>query len=225
MQNKIILILVSLILAACSDKTSFNTAIEAARAKGIDYLPKIKNSLPHFIETTLTPTWDEDSNIVKMPKFSLTNQNGETVTEEILKDKNTVVAFLFTSCAGFCPMLARKLKSMDEAVSKDMDLQYLLISVDPETDTPARLTEFAKNHKLKDSNKWNLLTGDKDFIYKLIRNTFASEVKKLDSISMRKFAHTEHFYFIDRKSNLRSILNGGDVRLNDQAKDIASKDW
>lgn len=188
-----------------SKNQSFEDAIAKHRNSSITYVPKIAKGLPFYTTKTLTPTWEENR-AVTIPKFSLVDQTGAIVDESLFRNKVSIVSFIFTSCAGFCPLLVNKLKILRSEISKNNDVQIVVITVDPEVDTSDRLLQYAKSHSL-DSN-WVLLTGSKQAVYNLSRSTFASEIRKIESENMRKFAHTEHFYVIDQKLRIRDILNG-----------------
>lgn len=83
--------------------------------------------------------------------------------------ERTVISFIFTSCAGICPMItanmSRAVPGLDELGD---DYQILLISVDPEYDTPARLTEYAE--RFDTSPKIRFLTGDRDDVFRVLRS-------------------------------------------------------
>lgn len=77
-------------------------------------------------------------------EFSLTDQNGNTVTNESLKGRPRLVYFGFTYCPDICPTA---LLAMGEAAKRlgDKAPAQVFISVDPERDTVAHLKEYAGN--------------------------------------------------------------------------------
>ena len=109
--------------------------------------------------------------VYPLPDVTLVDSAGEPVRfSEITGDaKRTIVSFIFTSCAGICPMItsnmARAVPKLDEM---DDDYQILLISVDPEFDTPARLTAYAE--RFKTGPKIRFLTGDGDKVFRVVRS-------------------------------------------------------
>jgi protein SCO1/2 len=76
--------------------------------------------------------------------FTLTDENGDTVTESIVDDKAVVLFFGYTHCPDYCPMtltlLAQAMNTLSEQEREQ--LRVLFISVDPERDTPALLKEY-----------------------------------------------------------------------------------
>jgi protein SCO1 len=93
----------------------------------------------------------------------LVNQNGEKMRlySDLLKDKVVVIDFFFSTCQGVCLPMNRNLQKVQEALGDHVgkDVHLISVSVDPATDTPARLKEYAK--KLDAKNGWYFLTGDK----------------------------------------------------------------
>jgi protein SCO1/2 len=93
----------------------------------------------------------------------LLNQDGEKMRlySDLLKDKVVVIDFFFATCQGSCLPLNRNLQKLQEALGDHVgkDVHFISVSVDPTTDTPARLKEYAK--KLEAKRGWYFLTGDK----------------------------------------------------------------
>jgi cytochrome oxidase Cu insertion factor (SCO1/SenC/PrrC family) len=96
----------------------------------------------------------------------LINQHGEKLRfySDLLKGKVVVINSFFSSCSSICPPMnqnfSRIQKALGERVGKDI---YLIsLTVDPETDTPSRLKEYAE--KLGAGPGWHLLTGKKENI-------------------------------------------------------------
>lgn len=93
----------------------------------------------------------------------LVNQNGEKMRlySDLLKGKVVVIDFFFSTCQGSCLPLNRNLQKIQEALGDHVGKEVYLISisVDPTTDTPAKLKEYAKNLNAKQG--WYFLTGEK----------------------------------------------------------------
>ena len=78
--------------------------------------------------------------------FSLVDQDGKPVTEAVLKGKWTAIYFGFTYCPDVCPTSLQALKEgLDKLGAKGKSVQTILISVDPERDTPAVLKTYLDN--------------------------------------------------------------------------------
>lgn len=96
----------------------------------------------------------------------LTDQNGEKLRlyDDLLKGKVVVVNAFFSTCQGVCSVTMPKIAEL-QAVAGDRlgkDVSFLSISVDPLTDTPAKLKKYAQGLGAKPG--WHLLTGDREAV-------------------------------------------------------------
>ena len=94
----------------------------------------------------------------------LINQDGEKVRfyTDVLKGKTVVVNAFFTTCTSVCPPMNRTMEKIQAAFGGRVGKDVFLVSltVDPATDTPARLKEYAA--KFHAGRGWTFLTGRKE---------------------------------------------------------------
>jgi len=80
-----------------------------------------------------------------LPEFSLIDQSGKLVTADTFRGHWNLVFFGFTHCPDICPttlqVLANARKALTDA-SADTVPRIVLVSVDPERDTPAILHRY-----------------------------------------------------------------------------------
>lgn len=80
--------------------------------------------------------------------FTLVNQDGETVTDADFRGEAMLIYFGFTYCPDICPF---SLQTMDAALDQ-LDpadrarFQPILISVDPERDTPEAMAAYVQSN-------------------------------------------------------------------------------
>ncbi|HYG64140.1 MAG TPA: SCO family protein [Thermoanaerobaculia bacterium] len=95
--------------------------------------------------------------------IKLVDQDGRErrLYSDLMAGKTVVIDVMFTTCNGVCPVLSRNLQRVQEALGDRVgkDVHLISISVDPETDTPARLKEYAARYKAGPG--WYFLTGPK----------------------------------------------------------------
>ncbi|MFT5680335.1 MAG: protein SCO1/2 [Myxococcota bacterium] len=167
--------------------------------------------LPFYEERTFTPRWLEPDAVPedfhRVSAFSLTNQRGESITEAVMDDRITVVNYFFATCSGICPKLSASMKSIDEAFGSDAPLVLLSHSVTPTLDTVEVLADFAEK-KGVDSDRWHLLTGDRDLIYHLGRSVYFVEEDLGKEKSVEDFLHTESIVLLDEEQRIRGVYNG-----------------
>lgn len=138
--------------------------------------------------------------------FSLTNQNGETVTQNTYKDKIYVADFFFTTCQTICPIMTDHMYQIQKEIVSDDDVMLLSHSVTPKIDSVAQLRKYA-NEKGVIDRKWNLVTGDKKQIYELARKSYLA-VKTDGNGDKYDMIHTENFLLIDKKRRIRGFYDG-----------------
>lgn len=98
---------------------------------------------------------------------SWTDQGGQPRTLRSLAGRPQVLAMVYTHCAHTCPAIVAEFKRMEAALPAGPDAPgFVLVSIDPERDTPARLAEFAASARL-DAARWTLLTGDAEGVREL----------------------------------------------------------
>jgi protein SCO1/2 len=203
------------VLCSCSRDDGFTQAIEKAQQSAVTQVNPTGAGLPYFAPHTLTPTWDKAAEHVKVPSLKLRDQSDSVRDQSMFQGKLTFVAFFFATCTGYCPALIERLKEVEAALNTVPNMQYVVLSVDPERDTPDKLKAYAKLRKL-DTRRWALMTGDRQVIYSLAKDTFVSEAFK--RASGKSFVHSEHFYLIDSTGSLRAVLNGTRLDVADKAK-------
>jgi protein SCO1/2 len=91
----------------------------------------------------------------------LVTQNGDSVRlySDLLKAKVVVINAFFGTCTGSCPRMAGILAGLQDRLADHLgkDVWLLSLSVDPETDTPEKLKEYAERFHAKPG--WLFLTG------------------------------------------------------------------
>ena len=97
---------------------------------------------------------------LKLTPTPLIRQNGTktTLSKELEGNKPTVLAFFYTSCTTVCPVTSQILAGTQALLGKDLEGSRIVsISIDPEYDTPERLTAYAKKFDAKP--QWQHYTG------------------------------------------------------------------
>ncbi|GGZ23003.1 SCO family protein [Asticcacaulis endophyticus] len=78
--------------------------------------------------------------------FTMTDQNGRVVTQDILKGKWSAVFFGFTYCPDICPLTLQHLNAVQKELGdKAKDFQIVFVTVDPERDSPAAMKSYIES--------------------------------------------------------------------------------
>lgn len=176
--------------------------------------------LPFYGDATFTPHWfGAESELLEgfhqIPPFRLINQEGDTLTEQDFAGKIYVTDFFFTSCPGICPKMTKNMIQLQKAFMSDPGVLLLSHSVTPERDSVSALKHYADSKGIK-SQKWHLVTGDRDQIYDLGRNQYFVEEDLGLTKKETDFLHTENFVLIDKDRHIRGIYNGLNQTAIDQ---------
>ncbi|MEM0960979.1 MAG: SCO family protein [Bacteroidota bacterium] len=159
-------------------------------------------SLPAYQSADLTPEWIAPAEARHaVGSFHLSDQTGADVTEADLDGRVTVVSFFFARCTSICPSLRSNLSDVQTAFHTDDRVQILSHTVMPETDSVDALGAYAGANGV-DATRWRLLTGDRDVIYRLARESYFADVAE------GGFLHTETFYLLDGQRRIRGVYNG-----------------
>lgn len=91
---------------------------------------------------------------VPIEEFSLKGEDGKPSTLASLEGGPSIVTFLFTSCTDVCPLTAQQIRgAMDQA---GRDIPVMVISVDPEGDTPDAVRRWLAQQRLEGRVRWGL---------------------------------------------------------------------
>jgi protein SCO1/2 len=137
--------------------------------------------------------------------FSLTNQNGQNITQADYKGKIYIADFFFTTCLTICPIMTKNMVEIQNEL-KDKNILLLSHSVTPQRDSVAQLKKYALEKGIDDS-RWNLVTGDKKQIYELARKSYLA-VKTDGDGGPFDMIHTENFILVDKEKRIRGFYDG-----------------
>lgn len=135
---------------------------------------------------------------------------GEARTLASLAGTVRVVAMVYTHCAHTCPRIVADLKRVEAEVeaSHPGAAGLVLVTLDPERDTPERLREFAGQSRLP-PERWTLLTGTEEgtrALAALLSVRYREEAG-------REIAHTNAIVVLDREGRIVHRRTGLDEPL------------
>jgi len=86
--------------------------------------------------------------------------NGQPLELRRLAGHVQVLALIYTTCTGVCPILVKELQAFSRDLPADLKdhTRFLLVTVDPQHDTIAALRQYRRDMKLDDA-RWKLLRG------------------------------------------------------------------
>jgi protein SCO1/2 len=118
---------------------------------------------------------------------TLTNQAGQSQRFALYRGNPVLVTMFYSSCPAACPLLIDTIRSVEATLSPAQkgQLRVLMISIDPERDTPAILGELARKRRV-DLSRWTLVRADPGTVRK-IAATLNIQYRKLPN---GEFNHT-----------------------------------
>lgn len=150
----------------------------------------------------------------EVPEFQLRDQDAKDFHGKTLQGKVWIADFVFTTCQGPCPRMSSRMRQIQDAT--EGAVQLVSFSVDPDNDTPAALSAYAKGFGANLS-RWHFLTGDKGVLNSLGKDTF-----KLQSVG-EGMDHSTRFVLVDAKGRIRGYYGlAEDGVVSRIAKDIAA---
>ncbi len=95
--------------------------------------------------------------------YQLTDEWSTSLDKKIqledLKGTKQIVAMMYTHCINACPIIVSNMKKIEKQLKNSKeDIDFVLVSLTPMTDSVAVLHDFAQTMKL-DESRWTLLSG------------------------------------------------------------------
>ena len=154
------------------------------------------------------------------PPFAFTDQNDQPFTDQNLHGHPYIADFVFTQCAGPCPLVTAKMAQLQKMTRPEVNL--VSFSVDPKNDTPAALKEYALKFNV-DPARWHFLTGKPEAIYEF---TKGMKISSQPADAQSPIIHSTQLLLVDGDGQVRGIYSTGEhadpETLNHLAKDADS---
>lgn len=159
------------------------------------------------------------SKIGPAPDFTLTNQDGQSLSLARLRGKVAVATFIYASCTDTCPLLTAKMAGIQKRLGSDFGsrVYFISVTVDPERDTPEVLGRYARAHRAN-LDGWAFLTGSPAQIREVSRS-YGIYVKKQERGDVD---HTFLTSIIDQGGTLRVQYLGVRFDPEEMLRDIRS---
>lgn len=144
--------------------------------------------------------------IARAPEFTLRDPAGKPVRLSDYQGRVVLLAFVFTTCPGVCPLISKQMQALQQGLKHEglfgTKANLLSVTVDPETDTAAVLTEYAKSYGA-DSAGWRFLRESPERT-KPVLQAYDEWTKLLPK---GELDHPARVYLIDQRGNIREIYS------------------
>jgi len=104
------------------------------------------------------PAWSGETNLYDLPN-TFTDDRGKELHLSEWRGKPMIVTMEYSECRFMCSTTFSQLKEIQAvADKKKINIDFLIISLDPHNDTPEAWQQYRKNRNIERDN-WHLLTG------------------------------------------------------------------
>lgn len=183
----------ALLLGGCAGQEARSAAPEQTAAATSAHAGHAADPHAHHATTDL----GADAPLAGMSVYQVaspwTDQHGATRTLAELRGRPQAIAMVYTHCGSACPRIVQDMKRLE---ARFPELGFILVSIDPERDTPGRLAEFAAGSRLGEN--WTLLRGSDDDLLELA----AVLGVRYRRISEEEFMHSNLITVLDADGNV-----------------------
>jgi len=146
--------------------------------------------------------------LATLPEFALENERAENAGLSDLHGRVWVANFIFTRCAGTCPVITRRMAELAKALDASpslRDVKLVSFSVDPDFDRPDVLREYGRTNGA-DPARWMFLTGTSETVRGLVRDGFKLPIGDQPDPNM-PIVHSQNFMVVDRQGRIRGTFD------------------
>lgn len=191
---------------------------------------------PRIIEApaggeTTAPKDDVASVGKKVIDFSLTDQDGKSLSPGDFEGKAWAITFIYTECPlpEYCILMSKNFSDLANRLADDAELgdriRLLSISFDPAKDTPAKLKSYGlgylgRNTKAGDFKIWKLAVGEDKKIREIA--DFFGLRYEVDEKDKTQFNHSLRTIVIGPDGVVRKVFSGNDWTPDDLLSELRS---
>ncbi|HMR73904.1 MAG TPA: SCO family protein [Polyangiaceae bacterium] len=193
------LLLLSLLLSACKgpSKEGATPPKDGATPPVAATASASHETLPAAVPITAAPIYDLE--------LTLVDQDGKSVGLDVYRGHPVIVSMFYASCPFACPTLISDIKRLERSLAPEAQrqLRVLLVSFDPERDSPEALRALARQHGL-DAKRYKLAQAPETQVRELAA-VLGIKYRKLDGGA---FNHSSVITVLDTSGMARAHADG-----------------
>jgi protein SCO1/2 len=138
-------------------------------------------------------------------KTSLVDQDGAKTSLDVYRGHPVLIAMFYATCPAACPTLTSDIKTIEGSLTPEQraDLRVLMVSFDPDRDTPAKLKGLVDKHKV-DTARWKFATSTETSVRE-IAAVLGVQYRKIEG---GEFSHSTKIVLLDRDGAIASQIDG-----------------
>jgi protein SCO1 len=146
--------------------------------------------------------------IARAPQFTLLDTQGRAVRLSDYRGQVVLLAFIFTTCPGVCPLISTQMSALQAALKADglfpAKAKLISVTVDPKTDTSQVLSRYARTFKA-DLAGWTFLREEPERLKPVLKAY--DEWTRVLPKPKGWLDHPARVYLVDQKGNIREIYS------------------
>ena len=147
------------------------------------------------------------------------NQDGKTVQFKDFQGHPVVLSMVYMTCPFLCPTITSDIQRIELKLSEKQkkNTRFVLVSFDPERDTPKKMKAFMKKHKL-DSERWVLLSSKKEPKLRELAGIMNFKYQKLED---GEFSHSYIIQALDKDGIPAARIEGANQDIKPFAEALS----
>jgi protein SCO1/2 len=166
----------------------------------------------------------KSKNISELSIYNLpskwTNQNGQNIEMKDLGGKVLVMVMIYTSCKAACPRLVADMRNIESRLPENIkgNVKLVMVSIDPEVDTPKRLKAFSVENMME-GDQWLFLRSTEENTREFAA-VLAVNYKKISPLD---FSHSNIISVFNAKGELAYQQEGLGVNSDETIRKITEE--
>ena len=156
-----------------------------------------------------------------VPEAVLTDQQGRTVRLSALHGTPWIASFIFTRCAGQCPMIAARMAELQRRLPAEPLTRLVSFTMDPVYDTPERLREYGMRYGADE--RWLFLAAPAGTIFTISRQGFKLGAEPQGGTPAEPILHSVRLVLVDAEGRIRGYYDSTEPGVVDRLlQDVAA---
>ena len=161
----------------------------------------------------------------RLPAFSLVDQGRRSVSLDALAGSVWVADFIFTRCAGQCPLMSAQMAALQQEFARAGGVQFISFTVDPAHDTPEVLSAYASQYGAT-AGRWRFVTGEAEAVRTLAQEGFRLGISE-GGTAEEPITHSVRLVLVDQQGHIRGSYEATDpqavARLRTDARRLLQR--
>ena len=156
--------------------------------------------------------------------YLLVNHRGQQLSFPAeFRGQHLLVSFIYTHCPDMCPATVNNVRKISSRPESG-DVQFVMISFDPERDSVAALDRYAEAFGITGDSRWQLLTGEEKTVRALMKHlgVRTRRTNLNGNAEAYELAHSDMLLLIDPSGTVREEYEASRVEADEVLEDLSA---